>query len=198
MKRREKDFVVLYNALWYQDFPVTPDHPDFGRRAVWTTHIASTVKQCADLMGLFTCFESGGRTDAVIQTADRRPWAKIEWEWDQPASPKVNEFGKLANDDADVSIYIGYSRLQDGDKTTHEANLRAIDTAWKNVERPLLVFLTTFEKRGQHRDFLRLETHIFSGGEHNKLRQQEAYPWEVGGTKWQQARGEKQSNSEVQ
>lgn len=55
MNRRDRDFVALYNDLWYKDFPVTRSRQDINRRALWTTHIASTVKQSADLLGLFTC-----------------------------------------------------------------------------------------------------------------------------------------------
>lgn len=123
MKKRERDFVALFNALWYRDFPIIPGHEELSRRAVWTTHIASTVKQSADLMGLFTCFESGGRTDAVIQNASRVSWARIEWEWLQPKNEKVNEIQKLADavTDADVSIFIGYSRFDH-----HSDNLEKI------------------------------------------------------------------------
>lgn len=181
MKRRERDFVALFNALWYRDFPVTPNHEDLGKRAVWTTHIASVVKQCSDLMGLFTCFESGGRTDAVVQTAQRDTWAKIEWEWTQPHSEKVNEFEKLASAsmDSGLLIYIGYSR-----SNRHEENLKKIHESWKKINTPLLVFLVTFTFRNKRRHFELLQTHYYNGGRGRKLRQQPALPWHVEGTKW--------------
>jgi hypothetical protein len=134
MKRRERDFVAFFNALWYRDFPVTFGHEELGRRAIWTTHIASTVKQCADLMGFFTCFESGNRTDAVIQTAERETWAKIEWEWHQPHDKvKVNEIQKLAEaaNEAELLVFIGYSR-----DDHHSMNMDRIGRDWEKIRTP--------------------------------------------------------------
>lgn len=71
-KRRQRDFVAMFNALWYRDFPVVRANIEIGKRALWTSHIASVVKGSADLLGLFTCFESGNRTDAVIRKASPR------------------------------------------------------------------------------------------------------------------------------
>ncbi|MEI6208866.1 MAG: hypothetical protein WCP20_18970 [Desulfuromonadales bacterium] len=178
---KRRDFVALFNALWYRDFPVTPGHEKFGKRAVWTTHIASIVKQCADLMGLYTCFESGGRTDAVIQTSSSEIWAKIEWEWSQPRSEKVNEFDKLAAsaNESELLIYIGYSRSEH-----HEENLLKISNTWTNVKTPLLVFLVTFSFHSKRRHFDLLQTHYFKDGKRKLLRRQPALPWQVIGTKW--------------
>lgn len=182
MKRRERDFITLFNALWYRDFPVTPEHEELGKRAVWTTHIASTIKQCADLMGFFTCFESGGRTDAVIQTATRTTWAKIEWEWNQPRSEKVNEIQKLAEaaNEADLLVYVGYSRDEH-----HDENMERIARQWKNVPTPLVVFLVQFEFYQKRRHFTLLQTHFFKNGKRKLLRKQPALPWRVNGTRWQ-------------
>lgn len=181
MKQRESDFVALFNALWYRDFPVTPGNEELGKRAVWTTHIASIVKQSADLMGFFTCFESGGRTDAVIQTAVRDVWARIEWEWIQPRSEKVNEIGKLAAaaDGCETSIFIGYSR-----GTLHDSNLAKIKDVWKKINKPLIVFLVTFSFHDKRRHFESLQTYYFKGGKHLLVRTQPALPWQVKGTKW--------------
>lgn len=182
MKRRERDLVTLFNALWYRDFPVTPDHEELGRRAVWTTHIASIIKQCADLMGFFTCFESGGRTDAVIQTAGRRAWAKIEWEWAQPRQEKVNEIEKLANaaEDADLLVFVGYSRVEH-----HSENLDRISKQWENISTPLIVFLVQFQWYEGRRHFTYLRTYYFRSGKYKLLRKQPALPWRVQDTRWQ-------------
>ncbi|MYM30639.1 hypothetical protein GTP58_20100 [Duganella sp. CY15W] len=181
MKRRERDFIALFNALWYQDFPVIPGHEDLGRRAVWTTHIASTVKKCSDLMGLFTCFESGGRTDAVVQNANRETWAKVEWEWYQPKNEKVNEIHKLAAayEQADAFIFIGYSRPEH-----HAENLAKIKQTWGNLDRPLIVILVTFSFHGKQRRFELVQTHYIKNGSHKQVRKQPALPWHVEGTKW--------------
>ena len=87
MHTKTIDFISLYNAFWYRDFPVVDGPIDFAKRADWTTHIATNVRQVASLMGLFSCFESGGRTDAELQHADRKVWAKMEWECMRPANP---------------------------------------------------------------------------------------------------------------
>ena len=182
MKRRDRDFVALFNALQYKDFPVVHGHEDLGRRAVWTTHISSIVKQCADLMGLFTCFETGNRTDAVIQKASRSTWAKIEWEWDNPCLKKVNELEKLAvaADEGELMVFIGYSK-----DTRHKENMDKIISSWKKIETPLLVFLVTYRYEGRRRHFKQLETHYFRAGKHQKYRKQEALPWQVKDTKWE-------------
>jgi len=183
MKRRPRDFVSLFNAFWYRDFPITPDRIDISRRALWTTHIASTVKQAADHLGLYTCFETGGKTDAVIQDSNSKAWAKVEWEWSQPRSEKVNEIQKLAlaKDDADVFIFISYSRT---DNNSHKSNLDAIAQQWKDISKPLLVFLVTFSYSKKRRHFEQIQTHLFGANNHKMLRKQEALPWDVLGTKW--------------
>jgi len=161
-----------------------PGHENVGRRAVWTTHIASVVKQCADLMGLFTCFESGGRTDAVIQTASEQLWAKIEWEWLQPFREKVNELDKLASAAAEAKllVFIGYSQ-----DTRHSENMSKIVRSWKGVDTPLVVFLITYHYEGGRRHFQDLQTHYLRSGGHKKIREQKALPWDVEGTKWRAA-----------
>lgn len=183
MKRRSRDFVALFNAFWYRDFPITPDRIDISRRALWTTHIASTVKQAADHLGLYTCFETGGKTDAVIQDAVSKVWAKVEWEWAQPLSEKVNEIEKLAlaQDEADVFIFIGYSRTDNG---SHQANVASIAKQWEGVSKPLLVFLVTFSYSLKRRHFDQIQTHVFEGSNHKMIRKQEALPWDIAGTKW--------------
>ena len=183
MKRQERDFVALFNAFWYRDFPITKQRIEISRRALWTTHIASTVKQCADHLGFFTCFETGGKTDAVIEYSDARKWAKIEWEWLQPIHEKVNEIDKLATaaleDEADAFIFIGYSNTTD-----HDENIDAIHKQWKDIDKPLLAFLVTFSRQNGKRHFELLQTHFFQGNSHRMLRKQKALPWEVDGTKW--------------
>lgn len=183
MKRRARDFVSLFNAFWYRDFPITPDRIDISRRALWTTHIASTVKLAADHLGLYTCFETGGKTDAVIQDSKSKVWSKIEWEWTPAKVETVNEIKKLADsaNDADVFFFIGYSRT---DNETHQLNLDSIARQWNAIEKPLIVFLVTFTSSKKRRHFQKLQTHMFGGGKHKLLRIQEALPWQVPGTKW--------------
>jgi len=183
MRRQERDFVALFNAFWYRDFPITKQRVEISRRALWTTHIAVTVKQCADHLGLFTCFETGGKTDAVIEYANAKRWAKVEWEWYQPTHEKVNEIYKLAaaasEDEVDAFIFIGYSN-----KADHDENIKTISKQWECIDKPLLVFLVTFSRQNGKRQFQLLQTHLFQGKAHKMLRQQKALPWEIPGTKW--------------
>jgi hypothetical protein len=136
---------------------------------------------------LFTCFETGGKTDAVVEDAAGHKWAKIEWEWIQPHAETVNEIDKLASsaDDADTFIFIGYSR---SDEPGHsDMNIAKIRKTWGNIDKPLIVFLITFSREHGKRRFETLETHLVQRGKHRQLRQQPALPWEAPGTKWELA-----------
>lgn len=182
-RRRERDFISLFNALWYRDFPVVYGRERGVRRANWTTHIASVVKQASDLMGLLARFETGNRTDAIIERFDGQLWAKVEWEWVQVFRPAVNEISKLreSSESCELSIFIGYS---------HEDNLKAsldkISEEWSASPNPLLVFLVTFrEMQDRARVFDRLETYRIKCGVMRKVREQPALPWQVEGSRWQ-------------
>ena len=189
MKRRERDLVCLFNALWYRSFPVELGHTDIGRRAVWTTHISHIVKQIADFKGYFTRLEYGGRTDAVIQTADRENWARIEWEWSQPRfTERVNEIAKLSDAMVDakktnpkseeVAVFIGYS-----DKRFHRDNMDAIASQWK-AKGDLIAFVVQFEIKNGSRHFLEVRTYTVRDGECTLRRTQPALPWDVKGSRW--------------
>ena len=75
-----EDFATLFHYLWTRNFPIGPDAPG-ARRADWTTHIEVTVRQIGDLTGLTTRFETRGRSDGVLRSADGDEIA-MEWEWD--------------------------------------------------------------------------------------------------------------------
>lgn len=182
-RRRERDFIALFNALWYRDFPIIRGKDMVAGAAMWTTHIASTVKQCADLLGLFTRFEKQGRTDAVIQKpSSEKNWAKVEWEWYRVLHERVNEIEKLATstDSTDVSIFIGYSL-----KNEIPDSLKKIRDSWTKEDAPLLVFIIVFAKARKGRVFKTLQTYRFANGSSLKLREQHALPWEVPGSRWQ-------------
>jgi len=182
MQSRLNDFITLYNAFWYRDFPVALGSIDFAKRADWTTHIATSVRQVSSMMGLFSCFESGGRTDAELQYANRKVWAKLEWEWDEPREHRVGELAKLAAaaSACEVCVYIGYSSI-----TSHDANLEKIRAVWEGVNKPLVVMLVTFESEGQWRYFHKLNTYTFDGEGFTLVREQPALPWEAPLTRWQ-------------
>lgn len=182
MLSRTSDFLALFQTLWYRDFPVTHNHLGFAKRADWTTHIASTVRQISSIMGLYSCFESGGRTDAEMHFNSRKVWAKLEWEWDEPREKRTGEIHKLAAASAGstLCVFIGYSQSK-----YHEANLEKIRAAWVGVEKPLVVFLITFELDGPWRHFDQLQTYSCSNSEISLLREQPALPWMVKGSRWE-------------
>jgi len=181
---RINDFIALFNAFWYRDFPLTKDYKDFGERAEWTIHIGVCVRSCADLLGLFTYFEAGGRTDAIIKDNQQNEIAHIEWEWWEPASGKVNEIKKLSNshENAEFSVLISYSQIKDLDK-----NIKSIELQWEQVSKPLVVILITFERENNKRLFYELKTYIVKNGKAKNVRTQPALPWDVGGTRWELA-----------
>src|SRR5438105_4699384 len=91
---RLADFATIFAHMWYRDFPLCSGW-ERAQRADWTTHIGIAVRSTADLMGLFTCFESGVRTDALLRDSARHDVAALEWEWNALHSGKVSEFEKL-------------------------------------------------------------------------------------------------------
>ncbi len=176
------DFVAIFNAFWYRDFPLSKDHKRFGTRAEWTIHIGICVRSCADLMGLFPYFESGGRTDAILKDNRQNEIAHIEWEWWEASSPKVNEIGKLFKQrtTAEFSVFISYS-----DQDALEKNLDSVQKQWGRSPEPLLIFLVTFEKDGRKRMFKNLETYLVENGKRVRIRVQPALPWQAMGTRWE-------------
>jgi len=182
LSNRINDFVSLFNAFWYRDFPLSENYKTLGSRAEWTTHIGICVRSCADLQGLFTYFESGIRTDAIIKDNSGNDVAHIEWEWIQPFRIEVNEVKKLYlyRKNAEFSAFVSYSR-----RSNHNDNLNQIQKQWKNSADPLLVFLVTFDFKNNRRWFYDLETHIIQNGRMKKIRSQPALPWDVKGTRWE-------------
>ncbi|MCX8254509.1 hypothetical protein RHCH11_RHCH11_03669 [Beijerinckiaceae bacterium RH CH11] len=189
-RRRERDFIALFNALWYRDFPYTKNRPLTRVRAMYTAHLNGVVKACADLMGFFVLYEEGTRTDIIIETARKHAdkqhrWAHVEIEWRQPMKHKVNEIAKLAAtaDDADVSIFVGYSDLKRIDD-----NIDAIARQWPG-KRPLLVFIITYKGQGRARALQTLVTYRLQSSAKRRLRAQYALPWHVPGTRWELTAG---------
>lgn len=179
MKRIERDFITLFNCLWYQDFPVTEGEGAVGR-ANWTIHLGLVIRQCAKLMGAKAFFEQGGRTDAILKFPDGQVLSNVEWEWIESHKEKVEELIKLREQIANsetppaFSTFVSYST---------PANLAAaIDRAkelWAECSKPLIFFVITFERQRGSRVFAELQTHFISKGKHKRLRTQPALPWMV-------------------
>lgn len=174
MKRVERDFITLFNCLWYQDFPVAQG--DYTNPAGWTIHIGHVVKTCAKLLGARAGFEQGGRTDAVLKFADGKILSNVEWEWIEAHKGTVGEIEKLLRNHevAAFSTFISYSS---------EKNLAAtIDKAasqWRLASRPLIFFVVTFEKSSGNRCFRALHTYVFEHGSHRLYRSQPALPCDL-------------------
>jgi hypothetical protein len=74
------DFATLFAYMWYRDFPIQKSSQQNVQRADWTMHLGIAVRAVADLMGLFTYFESGSRTDTVLKNNNGDFVAAVEWE----------------------------------------------------------------------------------------------------------------------
>ena len=85
-----ENFATLFQYFWHRDIPMYPTATG-ARRVDWTIPIGIVVRSIADLMGLLTRFERGGRKDAVFRSGEGDEIA-IEWEW---GGVWVNELQKL-------------------------------------------------------------------------------------------------------
>ena len=169
MKVITKDFISIFNAFWYRDFPLAKGLKEVGGRADWTIHLGVCTRATADLLGYFTCFESGGRTDAIIKGNDEQIIANLEWEWEEPRfREKVNEVKQLHNyrDNCQFSVFISYS-----DNLHHEENLSSVFEQWGSVVEPLVLILIRFNKN-KWRVFEFMETYHIQNGKIRKVRKQ--------------------------
>ncbi|WLI35694.1 MULTISPECIES: hypothetical protein [unclassified Pseudomonas] len=174
MKQIERDFITLFNCLWYQDFPVEVDA--VTNRAGWTIHVGLVIRECAKLLGARAYFEQSRRTDAVLRFPDKSVLSHVEWEWDEPHNEKVKEITKLLeqSEPAAFSTFISYSTI------SHlPAAIERVSNLWAEASKPLIFFVVTFEQVGRDRHFLELQTHVFSHGKHKRERTQPALPWQI-------------------
>lgn len=174
MKRIERDFVTLFNYLWYKDFPVT-EADGLANRANWTIHMGLVIRQCASLLGARALFESGGRTDAVLQYTANDILTFVEWEWKR-AHTDINEIEKLRSkaSQAAFQTFIGYSRVEDVKDALEQTS-----STWADAERPLIYFLITYDVVKGSRHFNELVTYQFTKNRYKKIRSQPALPWTV-------------------
>jgi hypothetical protein len=195
------DFATIFAHMWYRDFPLQRSLRDKAQRADWTTHIGITVRSTADLLGLFTHFESGGRTDAVLRDTHGAV-AALEWEWAalHRGDSVITEFEKLkercAGEDLGCVRFaglIGYARetsarARDDYTSRSAAVLEDYKQRWPVELPPLLLVVVHFEwkGRGEGRQFTEMTIDTIRGGQKESLRVQPAYPWDVAGSRWSQ------------
>ncbi len=192
------DFATIFAHMWYRDFPLHSYFRNQAQRADWTTHIGIAVRSTADLMGLFTHFESGERTDAVLRNNHCHPVAALEWEWNalHRGDKAVTEFRKLqelcARPDftgLHFACLIGYGRSGTGraDYSSRSAiALEGYTERWDDNLPPLLLVVIGFEWKGkqQGRRFTTMTLDKIERKRRTRLREQPAYPWDVVGSRW--------------
>ena len=181
-----EDFATLFQYFWHRDFPMDAKKAVGAGRVDWTIHIGIVVRNIADLMGLVTRFERGGRKDAILQSTDGDEVA-IEWEW---GGVWGNELEKLK----DHSVWPkGKERLKYAVLITytHTPNIEKVYNHvirnWEGARWPLLLILIDLEeskKFSSHKEFKNIQMSIFHNGERRELRSAPAFPWEVPGTRW--------------
>jgi hypothetical protein len=183
-----EDFATLFQYLWHQDYPV--DQLATGAtRSDWTIHIGIVVRRIADLMGLYTRFESGHRKDAVLRSFVGDEIA-IEWEWggvwgkelEKLKNHKVWRRDKASESSLRYAVLVTY---------THTPNIQNVYDhvlkEWEGARWPLLLILIGLEestKFRSHKEFTNIYTSIFHQGKRQDLRVAPAFPWQVDGTRW--------------
>ena len=183
-----EDFATLFQYFWHRDFPI--DQIATGaKRTDWTIHIGVVVRSIADLMGLVTRFERGGRKDAVLRSTDGDEIA-IEWEW---GGVWGNELEKLKQHEVwskekgggrllNYAVLITYTHTPNIEKVYDHVIKR-----WKGARWPLLLILIDLEeskKFSSGKDFKNIQMSVFDGKTRRELRVAPAFPWKVSGTRW--------------
>ncbi len=146
------------------------------------------VRNVADLMGLVTRFESGGRKDAVLRSRDSDEFT-IEWEW---GGVWGNESGKLKSPrkiwrkEPRCAVLITYTHTPNIDKVYNH-----VIKNWEGAKWPLLLILIDLEESGvfsSGKEFKNIRMSVFDKNGRRELRVAPAFPWEVSGTRWYKER----------
>ena len=183
-----EDFATLFQYFWHRDFPID-QFATGAKRTDWTIHIGVIVRNIADLMGLVTRFERGGRKDAVLRSTAGDEIA-IEWEW---GGVWGNELDKLKQHNV-------WSREKGTDRIlkyavlityTHTPNIEKVYNhvmkKWEGALWPLLLILVDLEESKEFssgKEFKNIQMSIFDGEKRREIRVAPAFPWKVNGTRW--------------
>ena len=183
-----EDFATLFQYFWHRDFPVS-ETATGAKRVDWTIHIGVVVRNIANLMGMVTRFESGGRKDAVLRSVDGDEIA-VEWEW---GGVWGNELGKLKRHDVwsrdkvakrllRYAVFITY---------THTPNITKVYDHvmqnWQDAKWPLLLILIDVEESKRFstgKQFKDITMSIFTPTGQKALRKARAFPWRIEGSRW--------------
>jgi hypothetical protein len=183
-----EDFATLFQYFWHRDFPM--DQRSVGaKRTDWTIHIGVVVRGIADLMGLVTRFERGGRKDVVLRSTEGDEIA-IEWEWG----------GVWGNELAKLKLHQTWSKDKDSERLlkyavlityTHTPNIEKVyehvTKEWEGARWPLLLILIDLEesrKFSSGKEFKNISMSVFDSGGQRRLSVVPAFPWNIGGSRW--------------
>ena len=184
-----EDFATLFQYFWHRDFP-TDEKASGAHRTDWTIHIGVIVRSIGDLMGLAARFESGGRKDALLRSADGDEIA-IEWEWEGVWG---NELKKLYNHKArpltktqparilKYAVLITYTHTPNVEKVYQH-----VLENWKDALYPLLLILIDLEETKKYsfgKEFKTLQMSLFDNNKYFELRSAPAFPWNVESSRW--------------
>jgi len=183
-----EDFATLFQYFWYRDFPI--DRRATGAQRVdWTIHIGIVVRNIADLTGLVTRFERGGRKDAVLRSTDGDEIA-IEWEWGGVWGNELEKLKlhKVWSKDKGSKRLLKYVVLI---TYTHTPNIEKVYShvteKWEGAQWPLLLILIDLEESkifASHKEFKNIQMSVFDRNRQRELRTAPAFPWKVVGTRW--------------
>jgi hypothetical protein len=181
-----EDFAALYQYFWHRDFPM--DQIAIGaRRTDWTIHIGVVVRSVADLMGLVTRFENGGRKDAVLRSREGDEIA-VEREWNGVWG---NELRKLKEHQVSPKASARVLKYAVLITYTHTPNIEKVydhvRNEWKDAQWPLLLILVDLEESRKFpmgKDFKSISMSVFDSDGQRPLRVAPAYPWNVGCSRW--------------
>ena len=182
------DFAALFKYFWHRDFP-TNNLSVGARRADWTIHIGIVVRAIANLMGLATRFERGGRKDAILRSREGDEVA-IEWEWD---SVFGNELKKLKTHNSWAPVEFKPKSLRFATLISYSESSRFEDSCqhaektWEGTPFPLLLILVTYDptkKFRTRRDFKEMHFLVYGPDGRHDLGTVPAVPWNLEGTRW--------------
>lgn len=183
-----EDFATLFQYFWHRDFPI--DEMSTGaKRTDWTIHIGVIVRNIADLMGMVTRFECGGRKDAVLRSFDGDEIA-VEWEWGGVWGNELEKLKhhKVWSKDKNIERPLKYAVLI---TYTHTPNITKVyahvTQSWQDAKWPLLLILIDVEKSKKFstgKEFKNIQMSVFDPSGRKELRTALALPWRVEGSRW--------------
>jgi hypothetical protein len=183
-----EDFATLFQYFWHRDFPM--DQMATGaKRTDWTIHIGVVVRNIADLMGLVTRFERGGRKDAILRSTEGDEIA-VEWEW---GGVWGNELEKLKHHKVwskdkgrerllKYAILITYTHTPNIDRVYNH-----VAEKWEGAKWPLLLILVDLEESKKFpmgKEFKSIQMSVFDSTGRKELRIAPALPWKVESSLW--------------